>query len=367
MHNNSSNGQRVGTSAAAAGDAIVIVGAGIIGLDVALVLAERGLGPYITVIAEHLPGDTAATYTSPWAGCNFSGISGNDKNALKWDRLGYTHLTKLASEQGDEAYIRRTHSVEYWDEHVPHEKIKAISEYLEDFRELPSHELPPGVKFGISFTTLTLNAPKHIEYLFRRLKEQYGVHFVRHRFPTIQAAYASPTTKVVVNCTGIAAKTLPGVEDEKCYPTRGQVVLVKAPRVKRNIMRHGRDYETYVIPRPGTDGHVILGGYMQKGSSDGSTYSYETESIVNRCLKLCPELQQFDIIASFAGLRPSREGGARIEREEIVIDGKKKVLVHNYGAGGTGYQAGYGMALEAVSQVDDVLRDLERASRRARL
>jgi hypothetical protein len=167
---------------------------------------------------------------------------------------------------------------------VPHDKIKAISEYLEDvsachlsshppsqpltkpqFKEIPSHELPAGVKFGISFTTLTLNAPKHIEYLFRRLKDQYGVHFVRHRFPTIQAAYSSPTTRVVVNCTGIAAKTLPGVEDEKCYPTRGQVVLVKAPRVKRNVMRHGKDYETYVIPRPGTDGHVILGGYMQKG------------------------------------------------------------------------------------------------------
>jgi hypothetical protein len=136
---------------------------------------------------------------------------------------------------------------------------------LPQFQELPTQELPPGVRFGISFTTLTLNAPKHIEYLFHLLRDQYGVHFVRQRFPTIQAAYASPTTRVVVNCTGISAKTLPGVEDEKCYPTRGQVVLVKAPRVKRNIMRHGRDYETYVIPRPGTDGHVILGGYMQKG------------------------------------------------------------------------------------------------------
>ncbi|UKZ74927.1 hypothetical protein TrVFT333_002597 [Trichoderma virens FT-333] len=349
MHQN--NNQRVSTAAGAAGDAIVIVGAGIIGLDVALVLAERGLGPFITVIAEHLPGDTSANYTSPWAGCNFSGISGTDANAIKWDRLGYAHLTKLASEQGDEAYIRRTDSIEYWDEHVPHDKIKAISEYLEDlqFKEIPSQELPPGVRFGISFTTLTLNAPKHIE------------------FPTIQAAYASPTTKVVINCTGVAAKTLPGVEDAKCYPTRGQVVLVKAPRVKRNIMRHGRDYETYVIPRPGTDGHVILGGYMQKGVNDISTYSYETESIVSRCLKLCPELQPFDVIASFAGLRPSREGGARIEREEIVVDGKKKVLVHNYGAGGTGYQAGYGMALEAVGTVDDVLQELERAGRRSRL
>lgn len=40
--------------------------AGIIGLDVALVLAERGYGKSITVIAEHLPGDTALSYTSPW-------------------------------------------------------------------------------------------------------------------------------------------------------------------------------------------------------------------------------------------------------------------------------------------------------------
>lgn len=31
------------------------------------------------------------------------------------------------------------------------------------------------------------------------------------------------------------------------------------------MMRHGKDYETYVIPRPGSNGNVILGGYMQKG------------------------------------------------------------------------------------------------------
>lgn len=40
--------------------------AGIIGLNVALVLAERGFGDSITVMAEHLPGDTSPGYTSPW-------------------------------------------------------------------------------------------------------------------------------------------------------------------------------------------------------------------------------------------------------------------------------------------------------------
>jgi glycine/D-amino acid oxidase-like deaminating enzyme len=40
--------------------------AGVIGLDVALLLAERGYGSHITVVAEHLPGDTSINYTSPW-------------------------------------------------------------------------------------------------------------------------------------------------------------------------------------------------------------------------------------------------------------------------------------------------------------
>lgn len=67
------------------------------------------------------------------------------------------------------------------------------------------------------------------------------------------------------NCIGNAARTLPGVEDADCYHTRGQIVMVKTRAVQENIMRHGRDYETYVIPRPNSDGRVILGGYMQKG------------------------------------------------------------------------------------------------------
>lgn len=127
-------------------------------------------------------------------------------------------------------------------------------------------ELPEGVSFGVSFTTVAINAPKHIEYLHRRLKEQYGVRFVRQKISSIQSVFAAnPATKIVFNCTGNAAKTMPGVEDAKCYPTRGQVVLVRAPHVQHNIMRHGKDYETYVIPRPDSNGNVILGGYMQKG------------------------------------------------------------------------------------------------------
>jgi len=76
----------------------------------------------------------------PRAGCNFSAISGSDANALRWDKLGYSHLSKLASERPEETFVRRTESIELWDEDVPHHKIKEMSEYLEDVCQCDSNQ-----------------------------------------------------------------------------------------------------------------------------------------------------------------------------------------------------------------------------------
>lgn len=130
---------------------------------------------------------------------------------------------------------------------------------------LPSHKLLPGVKYGVSFTTVTINAPKHIQYLKHQLEEQ-GVKFLRRELEHLDSAFLSKHTKVVFNCTGNGARHLPGVGDEKCFPVRGQILLARAPQMKQNIMRHGKDYETYIIPRPNSRGNVILGGFMQKGN-----------------------------------------------------------------------------------------------------
>jgi D-amino-acid oxidase len=66
-----------------------------------------------------------------------------------------------------------------------------------------------------------------------------------------------------------------------------------------------------------------------------------------------------EVLAQFAGLRPSREGGARVERTTIKLDESRSgVLVHNYGAGGTGFQAGLGMAHDAIGTVEDILAEL---------
>ncbi|KAL2850282.1 POT family-domain-containing protein [Aspergillus pseudoustus] len=346
-------------------DSIVILGAGIIGLNVALELSKRGYGRHVTVIAKDLPGDIHVDYTSPWAGANFSGISGNDPNALRWDKAGYLSLMELIDRGAEEAkYLAKTESTEYWDEQPNPDKIASVTEYLRDVRVVPREELPRGVTFGLRFTTITLNAPAHCQHLMSLLsKPSYGaVEFVRSEIFSIEEALLSSNTKIVFNCIGNKAKTLSGVQDAKCYPTRGQIVLVKAPAVKQNMMRHGKDYETYIIPRPKSDSTVILGGYLQKGDSDGQIREHETHSILQRTENLLPVLTNGEtrILKVAVGFRPSREGGARVEREEIRPG---RTVVHNYGAGGTGYQAGMGMAQDAVNLVKETLGTLGERSR----
>jgi D-amino-acid oxidase len=78
---------------------------------------------------------------------------------------------------------------------------------------------------------------------------------------------------------------------------------------------------------------------------------------MQRAIKLCPQLtdgkgiEHLDIIRHGVGLRPVREGGTRVERERI---GGVQV-VHNYGAGGAGYQSSYGCAQAAVDLVNEAL------------
>ncbi|OKL57323.1 hypothetical protein UA08_07471 [Talaromyces atroroseus] len=367
-------------------DSIVILGAGIVGLDVALELSKRGYGKYITVVAEHLPGDEATIdYTSPWAGANFSGISGGDANALRWDRTGYSLMMRLIDTQAEEAkYLAKTESTEYWDEMPASDKIRSMTEYLRDvsiisqrtgkeklqvtdansintqLTILPKKDLPSGVAFGIKFTTVTINAPAHCQHLKTLLSQpKYGsIPFLRRRVSHLQDAFISSKTKLVFNCIGNSAITLSGVSDSKCYPTRGQILLVKAPSVRKNIMRHGAKYETYIIPRPMSDGTVILGGFMQKGNWSPHVVPEESESIVKRTGELLPSLMldgQMEIIRAAVGLRPSREGGARVEQERISPD---RLVVHNYGAGGTGFQAGMGLAVDAVDLAAKTLKGL---------
>lgn len=218
---------------------------------------------------------------------------------------------------------------------------------------VPKEKLPAGASFGIKYTTYNFNSPKLLKFLQSHLTSQ-GVTFVRRRVSHLHEAFLSERTRVVFNCTGIGARTLGGLEDSNVYPIRGQVVVVRAPNVNENRSINDEHNITYIIPRPDSGGHVICGGFYQEGDWTADTFSWATESIIERVTQLMPELKRPDgsveIIRECAGLRPGRKTGTRIEKETLA-DGR--TIIHNYGAAGTGYQSGYGMALKAI----ELLRD----------
>lgn len=85
---------------------------------------------------------------------------------------------------------------------------------------------------------------------------------------------------------------------------------------------------------------------------------------MKRAIEICPKLvkpgqgiEGLSVIRHGVGLRPLREGGPRLEKDQV--DGVK--IVHNYGHGGFGYQASFGCAEETVRLVKEVLQNKSRA------
>jgi len=88
--------------------------------------------------------------------------------------------------------------------------------------------------------------------------------------------------------------------------------------------------------------------------------------IKERCLALCPELlapdkrgsgtiDDLDVVEDAVGLRPTREGGIRLELGALEGEARRVPVVHNYGHGGYGFQSSWGSAEAAVELVEEAL------------
>lgn len=105
---------------------------GIIGLYTAYILCKQAKGPHITIVAEFLPGDQSINYTSPWAGANFSCISGDSPQAIEFDRLSFGRLEQFRREVGDRAGIKRLLTTEYFEHPLAASKLESLKSYIPD-------------------------------------------------------------------------------------------------------------------------------------------------------------------------------------------------------------------------------------------
>ncbi|KAI9742604.1 MAG: hypothetical protein M1818_003745 [Claussenomyces sp. TS43310] len=317
----------------------VVLGAGVVGLTTALELKSRQPSAQVIVAAKYLPGDRHIEYTSPWAGANWLSVATDNGRQESWDAVTYRKFEHLA-DHAIEAGVRRMPIRALFDNRIEDAGVLSqgtgkvwYEELVGGIQPVPQRELPPGTHFGFDLNTLQVEALKAGIEIHRRSYED--IRTVLRDFSGAAALF---------NCTGLSSYHLKGVEDHDLYPTRGQVMLVESPRppIRRMYFRSPKRVAsdtTYVFPR-GEHGGVILGGCRMDGVWDGEMDPAFADDIKRRCCALCPELgrpEDLKVISHGVGLRPGRKGGARIEREHV--DGA--LVIHNYGAGGAGYQASW--------------------------
>ncbi|KAF4171745.1 hypothetical protein CNMCM8694_002085 [Aspergillus lentulus] len=316
---------------------IGVVGAGVIGLTCALVLAEAGYG--VTVLARELPGDNSKKWASPWAGAGI--LPHPDTGGHDLQTNTFVYFWALAHNDPTSG-VQVVDVTEYYDDRSDDSTIW-YKQIAPKYRRLQSKDLPAGARIGFQYQSTTVNPQVFLPWI-KNLLDKKGVRFVQKEIRSINDARAILKTSLIINCSGLGASDL--VPDRKVQPVRGQIVLVKGESDEM-ILYQGSHY-TYQIPRMFSGG-TIIGGIAQEGSTDHAVDLDLRNDILQRVNLVTRgrykdlDLSK-DIIQDLVGFRPSRKGGYRLEKE--------KGVVHAYGFGSLGYTYCYGVALRVRELVE---------------
>ncbi|BFZ56691.1 D-aspartate oxidase [Savitreella phatthalungensis] len=340
---------------------IVVLGAGVLGLTIAYQLsrADQKHKYRVRIVAKSFPDDPDVTYTSQYAGANWRSVCANDDQTMQGlERDTLLYLRNFARSPDGEGLVRECMAIDYFDPRQPDEQDARIirktdvaggeqpwfKEICSKYAVLRDENLPPGVQFAVTFDTVTINAPQYVQWLYERCIEA-GVEIERKQVSSLEEAALEDG--ILVNATGLAAREL--ANDSAVYATRGQTVLVRnTTNLKDTLSRVGDKWLSYLIPRPGEgelDG-LIIGGCQQPGNESYEVDEQLAQTMLGWAKELYPGVfpqdHEFEVLKHNVGMRPSRKGGVRIERESLKSG---KTVVHAYGIGGWGYQSSWGIGL----------------------
>jgi D-amino-acid oxidase len=303
-----------------------IVGAGVSGLTCAVVFAERG---YRTAIfTEQIgAGTTSAAAAAIW----YPYDAGPPDQTIAWALETYRALLDLAHDPRTGVSIvelrtfSRTGEIEIpgWAPPLGAERLHS--------------GVPAAFTSGFALKVPLMDTTLYLDYLARRFREAGGEIHADRRFARLEDV--DPAFELVINCTGMGARTL--APDSDLEPHRGQVVLVPKIDLPHAVACDDSPL-TYVIPRAND---CVLGGTNEL-SDDRTVDPSATARIVAECSQLLG-LAEPEVLGERVGLRPFRRSGVRVERTQLR-DGRP--LIHDYGHGGSGFTFSWGCA-EAVARI----------------
>jgi D-amino-acid oxidase len=304
---------------------VIVVGAGVIGLSVAVRLREAGVAADVWA-AETSPDTTSDVAAALW----YPYRALPEQLVTRWSAGTYAELLRLVDDRAAGVVLRA--GTELFGEPVADPWWRAA---VPDFRRARGDELRPGYADGYRFVAPVVEMSVYLPWLADRLAA-LGGSVERRRVNGLDEPLAA--AEVVVNCAGLGAREL--VPDPAVVPVRGQVVVVSQVGLEEWVVdEHGPQGMTYVVPRTSD---IVVGGTAEVGREGLDADPATAEAILARARLLEPRLTDARLLRHRVGLRPGRPT-VRCER-----DGR---VVHCYGHGGAGVTLSWGCAADVVQLV----------------
>ncbi|MEC7712429.1 MAG: FAD-dependent oxidoreductase [Candidatus Thermoplasmatota archaeon] len=307
---------------------VLVIGGGVNGLSTGICLLEDGWD--VTIYSEEFsPNTTSDVAAALW----YPFLSAPVEKTNVWGSRTYDILKLLATEKG--AGIDMTQTFEYFRSSQPDPVWKSTVDNFERITE----DLPSDYVECFSFMTQVIEMPLYLEWLMNRYNLLGGKLEKRrvNDFSEVPEKF-----QLVVNCTGLSSGEL--CNDPEVYPVRGQIIRIK-PKLNQMHLDQQIPTLSYIVPR---SNDMILGGVAQEGNWSLEPTQEDRNFILEKCSKIIPDLKNAEIIEDIVGLRPGR-AEVRLEKEQI----SGKVIIHNYGHGGSGVTLSWGCAEEVVELANE--------------
>jgi glycine oxidase len=293
----------------------IIVGAGIIGLALAIELRKQGLR--VLVVEKGAPGREAS-----WAaggmlvGSGLETLSPLQPLAAASARMYPEFVHELEDESGLKIDLRSEGTLLVPD--------TAQDTSLVDAYPLPApvEELEPNLAMTIDSPLFTkeqsvdprglvaasVAAARHREIDFSSGDEVLEVEVSNGKASGVRTNKTRLVGGVVVNCAGAWAGQIPR-HDFPVRPIKGQMLCVAMP--EKNLIRHViRTPDVYLIPR--SDGRLLIGATVEDVGFDKRTVPETIQKLRQSALKLVPRLAGARFLEAWAGLRPGTPDGLPI-------------------------------------------------------
>ena len=340
--------------AAAVGDkTVLVVGAGINGLCTTARLLEHGYK--VTCVSEVADGDPSKGVASGGAGglwfpylCESSERTGRWANET---RLVYEKLLTEGTFEENGVAVKKAwqcyspgEDLPPWAPDCPTFKVLSVEEVEKKYLPgKPQYAIDPQDYMAYSFEAPIVQVDLFLKYLRDQITSMGG-EIVQER---VNGPIEDLEADVLVNCAALGnAATVEGLEtDELMKPVRGQIIHCEnKSHITEAATISGDGESAYMIPRGDV---IVYGGTSDEDQWDLSVDDDAVEDIIRRCRKLLPEAYTKDmkIVGHWVGLRPFRQEKVNLEKK-VLDDGR--IVVNNYGHGGSGFTLCYGCADEVV-------------------